>query len=76
MERQSNAAMATMLGFTVKSGMNNGDPDYYVKGAVTIWQVGHANPIRIWWKAADLIDNKYRNHRDYDTLREALAEEH
>ncbi len=67
---------ATRLGFTVKSGPRNGDPDWYVKGAINVWKVGTSFPkIRIWWKVADLIDNRYLNHRDYPTLEEALESE-
>lgn len=53
----------------------------YLKGTVHLWGRGkfdiythHPEPsvYRSWWIAADLIDNKFQNHRKYDTLKEAL----
>lgn len=47
----------------------------YKKGVTHIWQAGQSNPIKIWAVCADLLDNRYQNHRRYDSVAEALRSE-
>lgn len=56
----------------------------YLKGNVHLWGGGEfdiykhppePSEYRSWWTAADLIDNKFQNHRKYDTLKEVIDNE-
>jgi hypothetical protein len=66
---------ATALGWKCEKASNElgNDRVSYVKGTLHLWQVGQSYPsILIWWVCADLIDNRYRNHRTHATFNEAV----
>lgn len=53
-------------GFTVDDSTQARNGLSFNKGVVHIWS------IREGWQCADLIDGYYKNHRPYDSLKEAL----
>lgn len=50
-------------------------PIGYSKGNVRIWKAGNPFENQLFWRAADLIDKHYCNHRTYNTVIEALETE-
>lgn len=64
---------ATSLGYGVTGDWTKGESLTFMKGVKRIWQ------IRTGWQCADLIsegdESYYRNHRPYETLKEALEKE-
>ena len=56
----------------------------YVKGIVHTWPLGafdqsippnEPSVYHHWWAVADLVDNRYQNHRKHDTLKEVIDNE-
>lgn len=64
---------ATKLGYGICGDWTRGESLSFLKGQVRIWR------IRDGWQCADLIsegdESYYRNHRPYETLKEALEKE-
>ena len=65
-EDYQNIDLAVELGWTVDASMNIQKGLTFVKGTKHVWKT------KYYWQVADLIDNRYQNHKPANTLKEAL----